>query len=371
MIKRILTQRRKLKEKVKNFLNYSTRSRGAKKAWKKRHAIVFEKHPEFKRPANDKKEKAHRDYWSAFSSNFSMDTFRICEAISGDADPKIIPEEIFQADIEPSLNRMSEAHYVGNKSLYNRWFPVGIFPTDFLHKIDGECLDGGYEQISSLRLNEISAKLPYPVILKPSLDSWGGSDIHFIENKDQLLSKIKGIQNFVVQEKIQQHESLSRLHPKSLNTVRVYLYKSVKDNTTNIINIAQRMGNGGALDNVASGGLISLVREDGKMHGYALDRYGQKFETHPVTGLPFNQSLPEFENMKALAVEVASKLFHLRVVGLDLCFDSIGTWRIIEINTKGHSIRFAQYPGRPFFGELSEEVIEYCKKNHWAKNYNL
>lgn len=368
MIKKILTDRTNLKKKVKSILNYSNRSRGAKKAWRKRHAIVFEKHPAFNKAVNKKKERVHRSYWSEFSSNFSPDTFRICEAISGDADPGIIPEEIFQADIEPSLNRLNEAHYLGHKSLYNRWFPKGIFPRDHLHKIDGELLDDSYNMISATRLKELAAELHYPVVMKPSLDSWGGNAITFIENSEQLLAGVNEKQNIVVQEKVRQHESQSRLNPPSVNTVRVYLYKSVKDNNTHIINIAQRMGNGGALDNVASGGLISLVREDGRMHGYALDRYGQKFETHPVTGLPFTQSLPEFEKMKALAVDVAIKLFHLRVVGLDLCYDSSGTWRIIEVNTKGHSIRFAQYAGKPFFGEYIEEVIDYCIHNHWTNN---
>lgn len=367
MIKQVLTAKIPLKYRIKNVLNYSTRSRGAKKAWKKRHAIVFKNHPGYKRASDKTKERTHRNYWSAFRTNFKPETFRISEAISGNADPKIIPEEIFQADIEPSLNRMPEAHFLGNKSLYNWWFPGGIFPSDFIHNMNGELLDGAYERISPGLLNELADKLPYPVVLKPNLDSWGGSEIHFIESKEELFTRIKEKTNYVVQEKIQQHELQKRLHPPSLNTVRVYLYKSVKDNQTHIVNIAQRMGNGGALDNIASGGLISLVREDGRMHGYALDRYGQKFEVHPVTGLSFTQALPKFEAMKRLATEVASKLFHLRVVGLDLCYDSSETWRIIEINTKGHSIRFAQYPGTPFFGEFTHEVAEYCSSDHWAK----
>jgi hypothetical protein len=41
---------------------------------------------------------------------------------------------------------------------------------------------------------------------------------------------------------------------------------------------------------------------------------------------------------------------------------------MLEINTKGHSIRFSQYHGYPFFGEFTDEVIEYCKENHWALN---
>lgn len=366
MIKQIFTGNQGLKEKVKSCLKYRNRSRGAKKAWKKRHSIVFKKHPEYKKAADEAKEKAHRKYWTDFRSNFSPDTFRICDAISGSADPGIIPEEIFQADIEPSLNRIPEAHYLGNKSLYNRLFPGGIFPKDYLHKIDGELLNGNYERIPHERLKELAEVLPYPVILKPNLDSWGGNAIEFIDSSEELHIKIKEKKNVVVQEKIQQHQHQGRLHPLSLNTVRVYLYKSVKDNRTHIVNIAQRMGNGGSLDNVASGGLISLVNEAGRMHGYALDRYGQKYETHPVTGLPFIQSLPEFGKMKNLAVDVASKLFQLRVVGLDLCYDSSGTWRVIEVNTKGHSIRFSQYPGQPFFGSFTNEVKIYCRYNHWS-----
>lgn len=367
MIKQILTSNQSLKATVKSFLKYSNRSRGAKKAWKKRHAIVFKKHPKYKKTADKAKENVHRNYWSDFRYNFRPDTFRICDAISGNADPEIIPEEIFQADIEPSLNHISEAHYLGNKSLYNRWFSDASFPKDFLHNINGELLNSDYEPINPRQLNDLAGRLHYPVILKPNLDSWGGNAIHFIENSEQLFEYINGNKNFVVQEKIEQHELQSRLHAPSLNTVRVYLYKSVKDNTTHIINIAQRVGNGGVLDNVASGGLISLVQEDGQMHGYALDRFGRKFETHPVTGLPFTHFLPEFEAMKSLSTKVASKLFQLRVVGLDLCYDSSGTWRIIEVNTKGHSIRFAQYAGRPFFGEFMDEVLKYCKTNHWAK----
>jgi hypothetical protein len=367
MIKEMFIGKEPVKDWVKNYLGYQNRSRGAKKAWKKRHVIVLEKHPEFGIAVNPVKVKAHREYWSHFRSNFRPDTFRICEAISGDADPKIIPEEIFQADIEPSLNYVAEAHYLGNKSLYNRWFTEEIFPSGFIHNIHGELLDGGYNRITPEELDKLTVDFPYPVVMKPNLDSWGGNAIHFIENRDELLRKIDGKINYVVQEKINQHELQSRLNPASLNTVRVYLYKSVADNATHIINIAQRMGNGGVLDNVASGGLISLVGNDGKLHGYALDRYGQKFEVHPVTGLPFNQDLPEFEELKRLSLRVASMLFGLRIAGLDLCFDSSGKWRLIEINTRGHSIRFAQYPGKPFFGEFMDEVRDYCKQKHWAK----
>jgi len=102
------------------------------------------------------------------------------------------------------------------------------------------------------------------------------------------------------------------------------------------------------------------------LNGFALDRYGQKYEQHPVSGVSFNGEIPNFEELNKLAKVVAGQLHLLRIIGLDLFYDENEQWRMLEINTKGHSIRFAQYAGQPFFGEFTKEVIEYCKENHWA-----
>lgn len=366
IIRNLLTAEASIKQRVRRLILYLSRKNGAKKAWNDRHSSVFFKHPEYKNPVTGGTEEKHRNIWRLFWGKVPVETLRICHAISGSSSPDFIPEEIFQTDIEPSLNRVPDAHYLANKSFYNRWFPQGVFPCDYLHNISGQMLNSRYEHLAADALDCAADELPYPVVLKPNLDSYGGSGIQFIESKEQLLSEIVGRHNFVVQEKIRQHKEQNQLHPQSLNTVRIYLYRSVEDNRVHIINIAQRMGNGSVLDNVASGGLVSYVGEDGSMHGYALDRYGQKYLKHPVTDISFDNALPEFESMKKLAKEIASKLFYLRIVGLDLCFDQDGNWRVIEVNTKGHSIRFAQYAGHPFFGEFTDEVISYCKEHHWA-----
>ena len=47
---------------------------------------------------------------------------------------------------------------------------------------------------------------------------------------------------------------------------------------------------------------------------------------------------------------------------MDLCFDKNSKWRVVEVNTKGITIRFSQYGGKPFFGDFTEEVIEYSIK---------
>lgn len=366
MIARILRGRGSAKEKIKRISLYISRKRGAGKAFDKRHSIVFEKHPEFNKPLPKSLKRSHKTIWKPFNNHFDDATLKICRATSGTDDPLIIPEEIFRADIEPSLNRHHEAHYLAHKSFYNRIFEKGLFPDNLLHAVNGEILDSRYQTIDLNRASELAKEFSYPVVVKPNLDSWGGSNVRFIDTPEILISILEKEKDIVVQKRMKQHHELAKYHEPSLNTVRVYLYKSVHDNRVHIVNIVFRMGNGAPVDNVASGGLVSLVREDGRMHGYALDRYGEKFTRHPVSGLPFTGEIPEFGELKRLAAEIARKLFLLRVVGLDLFFDETGKWRAVEINTRGHSIRFAQYAGYPFFGEFTAEVIEYCKQHHWA-----
>jgi len=368
MFREILKRPGSGKEKLKMLLIYLSRKRGAKKAWDARHGIVFDHHPEFNSELDKGLRSAHREVWEPFNRSFNDATLKICRSTSGSVKPNplIIPEEIFQTDIEPSLNRHPEAHYLAHKSFYNRLYEKGVFPDDLLHVVNGELLDDRYKTIDIGQAEALVENFSYPLVVKPNIDTWGGSEIQFVKGAKTLKKVIRSKQNIVVQKKILQHTELAKYHEKSLNTVRVYLYKSVSDNSVHIVNTVFRMGNGMPIDNVASGGLVSLVKDDGFMHGYALDRYGKKYTEHPLSGLPFTGEIPEFGELQNLATEIARKLFLLRVVGLDLCYDESGRWRAIEINTKGHSIRFAQYAGVPFFGNFTPEVISYCKKNHWA-----
>lgn len=362
----LLNQNLCFKTRIRNAILYYLRLRGSKQAWKRRHGVVFKKHPNYSRAINSTTEKMHRQVWGIFNRKVDCNTLRICTTISGCENPLIVPEEIFQADVEPSLNRYPEANLLANKSLYNRWFERGLFPKDIFHLINNEMLDANYNQITYDKAEKIAHMVNYPLLVKPNTDSYGGRGIEFIENPSQLMQRIQTKKNIVIQEVIQQHDSLARYHPKSLNTVRVYLYRSVVNNSMHILNMAMRAGNGNKLDNLALGGLVSRINDKGFLHGYALDMYGKKYLRHPVSGECFNEEIPDFEELKNTAVSVASKLFRLRLVGLDLAYDKKGSWRMIEINTKGHSIRFAQYAGEPFFGDYTNEVIWYCYENHWA-----
>ena len=367
MYRRILLNKQlSLKKRIKQFVAYYLKRRAARIGWKKAFAIKFEKHPELKQAAEIQTERDHASFWKDFNHKVNYATLRVCVNISGVAQPSYIPEEVYVADIEPTLNNTSAVEYLSYKSLYNRYFPGKIFPKPYFHNMDGEYLDADLNPVSFPEIDKIAKNLNYPVVFKPNRDSYGGKDIFFPKTSRELIDLISDKKNFVVQEKIKQHDFFKKFNPNGLNTIRVCLYRSVKDNHVHILNCALRMGVGGSLDNLTAGGIASFINNDGFLDNYALDQYGEKFYYHPDTELTFGAEIPKFLVLKELAIAIAHKIFYSRIVSLDLCFDEEANWRVIEINLFGQSTCFSQYAGYPFFGEFTDEVVEYCKQNHWA-----
>jgi hypothetical protein len=130
--------------------------------------------------------------------------------------------------------------------------------------------------------------------------------------------------------------------------------------------MALRMGKDGSLDNETAGGIHCYIGNGGYLNGYAVDKYGTKYYEHPNSGMEFNSKIPEYDILRKIVLEIAEKIFFTRIIGLDMCMDEYGNWRAIEINLNASAIRFAQYGGQPFFGEYTDEVVQYCQTNHWA-----
>ena len=354
------------KDRVKNTIYYISRVKGAQKSWSKRHSMVLYLNYKLNKKCDPEIEDEHLNLWSAFRSKADPTTLRISKNLSGVADPRMVPEDIFVADIEPTLITDKSVDYIAIKSFYNRWFSEGIFPEDLFHRIDGQYYTVNLEKSNYDTLQELSNKLVYPVILKPNKNTYGGEDVNIVESSKELLKLAGDRENFILQKRINQHDFFKNLYPQSLNTIKVNLYRSVTDDKLHILSMSLRIGKDGYLDNESLGGINTMVRSDGYLNGYAIDKLGRKYEEHPKTGMRFNCKVPEIEKLKSLSLRVGKKVFYTRIFSLDACYDKTGKWRIIELNTNGQSIRFSQYGGQPFFGRFTNEVIEYCKENHWA-----
>ena len=355
-----------VKDKIKNMIAYFLRRRGARILWNEEWALIHKNTPAYNRAADKQIEKEHIRYWKAFRRKVNPSTLRMSLNISETANPKCIPEEVFMSDIEPTLNGTDSVVYISNKSLANNWFGGDVFPDDYIHNIDGDWLDHNLNSISFDQVRDIAKTLTYPVVVKPNRDSYGGSNVFFPKSSDELVELLQGRTNYLVQEKLTQHPYFNGYNPHGINSLRVNIYRSVKDNQLHIFNVAFRMGVGGSLDNLTSGGIGVMVRPDGRMDGYALDAKGKKHFEHPDTGCTFDQQIPDYENLKAVSLQVASKVLYARIICLDMCYDAEGKWRMIEVNINGTTLMFAQYHGVPFFDQFTDEVRDYCTTNHWT-----
>ena len=333
----------------------------SKQDWRMWHDRVFELHPEYRRPAPRKLERAHLAMWRPLRPDMSLNTIRACYNMSGVADPEIVPEEVYTSEIQAALNRYDQARFLDNKSALNRWLPEGLPPEAHLHNVDGWFFGGDYEPLEPEDVDRLLDRLEYPVVIKPTM-SGGGKDVYFPADSAELRSRMAGKKNYIVQRKLRQHPFFSRYYDRSLNTIRVCVYKSVRDGRVHFLNAAWRIGKGGSLDNLTAGGMVRFIHEDGRLNDYALDNWGERFEGHPDSGLEFpgDERIPKFDELRKLATRLAGQVFLTTLVSFDFCMDEDGRWRVVELNLGNQTIQMAQYAGRPFFKPFTREVIDYC-----------
>lgn len=357
---------RSVRARSKAFFEYARLRRAARIAWGKRFGLVFLNNPEFRRCAPPEAVKAHSAMWKRFRQHPNLSDLQIAFNGNLEADPRVVPEEIFVADIEPTLNKRMDLALLANKSLYYKLYEKDRFPKPFLHLVEGRVYDSSFQVMDSAATEREICKIPFPVLLKPNKDSAGGEGVQVIEDADALRRAMRCNRNLVVQELLRQHSFFERFNSCGLNTVRVNLYRSVKDNSLVFLNCALRMGVGGSLDNETAGGIVVHIEDQGDLSGTARDKYGRTFARHPDSGLEFLERIPFFESLKEISLAVGNQVLYGRLFSLDLCLDETGVWRVIEINMHGQTIRFAQYAGRAFFGDYTEEVVDYCLREHWA-----
>ena len=222
--------------------------------------------------------------------------FRCVNAISGIHSGLYVPENIQYGIIEPILNNKSYALVFNDKNFFERYLPKykHLFPISILRGINGAIHDVDFNRIaepaSKIILNE--TKDDEIFILKPAIDTGGGSHVSLVVKKsggfehegrwistDDLLEVIKEkyLGSFVLQKKICQHPWFVNFNESSLNTVRLYTYRSVKDENVHPLHAYVRIGNPGSLvDSSSQGGLTCGVSMNGVLNDFAVERFGKR-----------------------------------------------------------------------------------------------
>lgn len=347
---------------LRSYTNNSLNHLSVHYSFYKRHKAIYQ-NPSFERKSLTLSEKKqYLNYWNDISPHINLKTVEISKSLSGKFNQYIVPEELFPLYIEPKLNN-NNVTFLENKSLYNKWFDKGIFPKDYLHKIDNCYYDAELSLIKDVEgfIKDNIKESDLPLIIKPNKDSFGGKNIYSVADKSEISKILLNHSDLVVQEKIRQSDLINIFNRDSINSIRVCLYKDC-NGLFNVINTSLRMGVNGSLDNVSAGGISCNISLLGVMNEYAVSKQGTKYYSHPNSAVIFKDyEFPLYSELLNTSIDIASKILGANLVSLDMALDSSNRWRCIEINLSGQTIRFAQYAGLPFFGKFTDEIKKLVK----------
>lgn len=160
----------------------------------------------------------------------------------------------------------------------------------------------------------------------------------------------------ILEEVVRQHPEAARLHPSSINCVRVATF--VKDGAPHVVYSAVKFGTGGAAcDNTGRGGITCMYDlENGVICSQGHDEELRKYDCHPDTGIPLKGChLPLAAEVKALALKAAMRYPEFRYVGWDIAMGADGPVIIEGNDYPGYDL--AQMPDddmpHPWHGLIS------------------
>lgn len=238
--------------------------------------------------------------------------------------------------------------------------------------IDNESLEltktSDFIDITRTLLNNSETK---SIFIKKTYGSYGGSNTFKISEPDIKDEKTLDIifkevikSGFLFQQTIDQHPDLNRLNSSCLNTIRMDTFVD-RNGDVEIISAFLRLSiKNSHVDNLSSGGcLIGIDIHSGRLKKYAYTsvtkEQGKILTEHPVTNVKFEgYLLPEFDEVKALTLKIASVVPGLRLIGWDIAITKDGPV-IIEGNDRytiqANDLAYGGYRSNPVFRKVMDE----------------
>lgn len=234
---------------------------------------------------------------------------------------------MFYCYLDPYFNTPG-AEVIDDKNLYGLIFRDLRQPKTIARKIDGLYMDEGYEPLT---LQEVIGRCMAQgsIIVKVAVESSGGMGIRIWNSQDGMerLEKCLSGRDFIIQELVSQHESLSALHPSSVNTLRI----------------------------------ISLIwKGEVRILSRILRMDGGRCTSHPDTGVVFKgYHVPGIDRCDAIIHREAWRLAHTcKLASWDFCIGKDGEPILIEVNMSYGGISLHQITNGPLFGPLTREIVD-------------
>lgn len=330
----------------------------------KRRIGEFKKKP-FSQALTKAQEKEVLTFYAPYKKP-SLVFHRYFTGVSGAFYPNYIPQDLYVGYIDPYFNDIIAAKYYDNKTNYDALFHGIPQPKTILKRVNGIWLDGDQCPLRSDDMDQIDAQLSVHTgcFVKESQKTAGGNGVTYIPEGQFSFQKVKDIvkkysTDIIVQEELHQHEAIARLHPDSLNTLRMYSVLG-KDGVATVYSAVVRMGAGNAkLDNYSAGGLTCGIQPDGRLRKYGYNKKFEKMECHPTTKVVFDgYEIPNYEGAVALIKKAHPMIPHFRSIAWDIAIREDGTPVLIEANLCRGGIDSLQLNNGPLYGNDTKKILD-------------
>jgi hypothetical protein len=307
--------------------------------------------------------REHIRLWSQLGSKPSLLWYKVFRGLSRIDDPRFVPEPYYFHKIELILNNKMLSYAYSDKNNYHKIIDNAYLPEVYFRNIEGTYYTGNYTPAGNPE--EINAFMPSDatrIITKASIGSGGGRSIQMFERLNDkwvnsagnnldltYLEKTYG-KNFLLQQHIKQHPSYSFFNETSVNTLRLFTYRSVKDNKVIPLNVLLRIGGKQSIvDNLTSGGVGCGVDLSGKVRPFGLSKKSRRFEEY--NGIVFREVEPlyRFQEIINTGLEIAKGFYYPRLIGFDLCLDAEDKIKLIEVNLDDIGVIIQQSCNGPLF----------------------
>lgn len=324
----------------------------------------------------------HKNKWKQLSKRYTNKDLRLFASFIDESED-ILPENISHDVIEPILNPVKYRPFYEDKNQFDRILPQGFLPKTYLRRIGGYYYDASYQMMDNPR--EVYEKLCVTIdgfVVKPTIGSSSGKGVRVF--KDDELPPFDFFEesykcDFIVQELLRQHESISRFNASSINTLRILVYRSPIDGQARVINCALRVGQvGSQVDNAHMGGYLIGVSDNGVLCDFAVNQDGVVYKQVNTVDLSKKGiEIPEFSLIKEFACDIARNVTHHRLLATDIavCQGENGHVKpvCVEFNLSSLGTWAFQYTNKPVLGDYTDEIINYCKthKKEAVKFYGI
>lgn len=230
--------------------------------------------------------------------------------------------------IRKKYNNLEACKYFIDKTLFNQKF------SKYLHREWLYLDENNFSDFEKFLNNKKE------IIVKPTSGTCGkGVDkIEVINrNKKELYNKLIKDNTRLVEEVVKQCDKINKIHPSSINTVRVVTLKG------KVVVALLRMGNNGnVVDNFNHEGLVAPIDvEDGIIKFVAIDKKHNEYEKHPYTGEKIiGFEVPKWKEIKKLCEEASKVIPEVGYIGWDVC---VGEEDILLIEGN-------DFPGHDLYG---------------------